>query len=58
MTKINETTTPKTNVPQKAGNSGNPDKHSQHQQAPKIAPDKAKPADHSQHDHPEHAGKK
>ena len=58
MPKTNDTTTPKTEVPKNAGSSGNPDKHSQHQPAPKVAPDKAKPADHGQHDHAEHAGKK
>ena len=58
MSKTNESTTPKTGEPKKVGGSGNPDKHSQHQQAPKPAPDKAKAGDHGQHDHADRAGKK
>lgn len=58
MPKINETTTPKTDVPKKTDGSSNPDKHSQHQQVPKVAPDKSMPAERGQHDHAEHAGTK
>ena len=58
MPKSNEPTTPKVDVPKKADGSGNPDKHSEHQQAPKLVPDKAKAGDHGQHDHADRAGKK
>ena len=57
MTKTNESTNPKTEVPKKAGSGGNLDKHGQPQQTPKVAPDKARPADHAKHHPAEHAGK-